>query len=144
MKRSITIGALVALMVTMLPVANAAGSSHCPTISGKAKLDFGGSRTGTAKVTLDGEKLKVDFTETGFVSTGSNTADVYFTWHFPGGDVDLVEHSTYSSLSGPRRSFASTVDVEGGGSGAMTWSGVANDASGRAVFTLDGTLCVGP
>ena len=139
MKRVLLAGALVLLM--LVPAANAS-ANDCPSIEGRALLDYGRTNTGTALVIYDGQRLRVDFIGTGFVPTGPNTADVHFDWLFPDGTVSLVEHSTTTPIVGPLVAFDSTVEVTSGGSGDWTWSGISNVAAGNARFELSGTLCI--
>lgn len=141
--RRIVIALLVAGLV-LVPATAAGGAGHlCPGLEGSAKLNFGSTLTGKAKVVYDGEKMKVGFVETAFVPTGDGTADVFFDWFFPEGTVSVVEHSTMTPLNGPLFAFESTIEVLSGGSGSWTWSGVANVQAGIAHFDLEGTLCIG-
>lgn len=133
---------LVISLLMLVPVAGA--SAECPAVEGKAHLDFGKTLTGKAHLTYDGVAMKVDFTETGYVSTGPFTADVYFDWHFPQGTISIVEHSTITPMGGPVYAFESTIAVLSGGTGTWTWSGVANGNGGVAnIKTIQGTLCIG-
>lgn len=130
---------LAVAMVIPLP-ASAAG--HCPEIDGKAFFDFG-NNIGSARIVLDGERMRVPFFSTGFVETGPGMADIYFDWYFPDGVVSLVEHSTATPTGGPFGHFASSIDVLSGGEGTWQWSGTVDFAHQRArIEQLSGTLCI--
>ncbi len=136
---------MIALMMAalLLVPATSASGVECPALSGGAKLDFGSSLEGKAKLVYDGEKIKVDFVETSFVENPDGTFTVGFDWFFPAGTVSIVETSTVTPLVGPLVAFDSTIEVTSGGSGAWTWSGTSNGVAGKAnIETIDGTLCV--
>jgi hypothetical protein len=135
---------LLTALVTGLMVLPTAGvsASECPSIEGNALLKFG-DNSGFANVDYDGERLRVHYFGVGFVETGENTADIFFVWEFPQGDVVVVEHSTATPKGGPAIEFNSTIDVLDGGSGHWTWSGTANGASATAaVGHISGELCI--
>lgn len=117
--------------------------ADCPTLTGKATSDWGGTGTGTSKLVYDGVKMNVDFETTGFTPTGENTADVFFTWHFPTGDVDIVEHSTTTFMGGHNTAFDSTIEVLDGGTGEWVWSGISDIKKGEAkIKKIEGSLCL--
>ncbi len=137
--------AITLLMASLLiaPATSASGDV-CPALSGSAKLDFGSTLEGKAKIVYDGEKIKVDFLETSFVENPDGTFSVGFDWFFPDGTVSIIETSTVTPLAGPLVTFESTIEVTSGGSGAWTWSGTSNNVAGKAhIETIDGTLCIG-
>ncbi len=134
---------LLVALLTFIPLTGAtAGADDCPTLSGTAKLDWGRTQTGKAKLRYDDAKIKVDFVELSFTPTNGNTADVEFDWFFPDGTVSIVEHSVTTPIAGPLVGFNSTIDVVAGGTGSWTWSGVSNQAAGIAHIDLQGTLCI--
>ncbi len=135
--------ALVLVLVLLLLVPATGASAQCPTIEGKARLDYGRTLEGTANLVYDGERIRVGFIQTGFVPIGPDSFDIYFDWFFPDGTVSIVEHSTTTPLVGPLFEFNSTIEVEGGGDGNWTWSGVSNVAGGIALIrNLSGELCI--
>lgn len=129
------------LVCGFLVPAQVAVADECPAISGRATLDFF-TGAGVAQLTLDGARLVVPFSVTGFTPTGPRTTDVYFEWYFPSGIVTMVEHSTFSTLRPPRYAIDGVVEVTGGGTGSLTWHGILNVFTGRDVFSLQGNLCV--
>ncbi len=140
--RRIVIALLMASFL-LVPSTSASGEV-CPALSGSAKLDFGRTLEGKAKLVYDGEKIKVDFVETSFAENPDGTFTVGFDWFFPDGTVSIVETSTVTPLSGPLVTFESTIEVTSGGSGAGTWSGTSNNVAGRAhIETIEATLCIG-
>ncbi len=128
---------LVAMVVASFVLVPATGAgADCPALTGSAKLDFGRTLTGKAKLEYDGAKIKVGFAETAFPPPE-------FDFFFPGGTVHVVETATLTPLSGPLVAFDSTIAVTSGGSGSWTWSGVANLTAGIAqIQTIEGTLCI--
>lgn len=133
--------AVISAALLVVPALSATAQS-CAPISGNAMFDFG-RNIGVANVDYDGERLRVPFYAVGFEETGEGTADIYFVWEFPQGDVLLVEHSTNLSKGGPAAEFNSTIDVLDGGSGEWSWSGTSNVAAGRAaVGNISGDLCI--
>lgn len=134
----------VLLVLLVLVPATGAVANDCPSLTGVARLDFGSTGTGEAKLVHDGRQVVVDFVNTGFVETGPGTADIFFDFFFPDGTVSIVEHSTNTPIGGPRVAFASEIEVLDGGEGHWTWSGVANVFEGFArIESIDGNLCVG-
>lgn len=122
--------------------APAASATACPQIEGNAMFDFG-ANVGHANVSYEGERLRVPFFSVGFEETGPNTADIFFVWEFPQGDVLLVEHSTNVPKGGPAVEFDSTIDVLDGGSGSWAWNGTANLSSARAAIgQISGEICI--
>jgi hypothetical protein len=124
----------------------ASADSHCVDVRGTAVLDFSAEvREGTANLIIDHTLTTVEFDWLSLTPTGDNTADVFFTWHFPGpyGDLDLTEHSTTTPAGGSLVRFNSTVDVTGGGNdSAFTWTGTADTAKQEARFRITGELCL--
>lgn len=134
--------ALVLGLFMLVPIGSAS-ASHCATIDGSGRADFGNG-VGSLRVALDGEAVKVPFVYTGFEPTGENTADIFIDFFFPHGVVSVVEHSTSTQLGGAVNAFEADVEVLAGGSGGWTWSGIANVARGLAsIQALSGELCTG-
>lgn len=139
MKRLIVAMVLAVAMIIPVP-ASAAG--HCPTLNGMARLDFV-NNIGTARIVLDGQRMRVPFFSTGFVETGPGTADIFFDWYFPDGVVSIVEHSTTTPTGGPFGHFASSIEILDGGEGEWQWSGTVDFAHGTArIEAISGTLCI--
>lgn len=140
LRRRIVLVVVVALAM-IVPTVNASANGDCAPIKGTAMLDFGNGG-GFANLSYDGERMRIPFETTDLVPTPDGF-DVYFVWHFPGGDVDLVEHSVATSKGGPVIEFNSTIDVLGGGSGTSTWRGTANASSMKgAIVGISGELCM--
>ena len=134
--------AAVVVMLMMVPIGGASAAS-CSAIDGSGRADWGGSGTGSARVVLDGEAVKVNFVYTGSVETGPTTFDIFMDWYFPSGVVSVVEHSETTPIGGAVVEFNASVDVLAGGSGGWTWSGISSSARGLAsIQTLSGTLCI--
>ena len=138
--RRLTLAMILAVaMVIPLP-ASAAG--HCAQLDGMAALDFV-NNVGSARIVLDGQRMRVPFFSTGFVQTGPGTADIFFDWYFPDGVVSIVEHSTTTPTGGPFGHFASSIEVLSGGEGNWQWFGTVDFAHGRArIENISGDLCI--
>lgn len=133
--------ALLLGLFMLVPIGSAS-AAQCATIEGSGRADWGGTGTGSVRVVVDGEAMRVPFVYTGFIATGENTADIFLDFYFPFGVVHTVEHSTSYPLSGSRTSFSATVEVLRGARGSWTWSGVSSLARGLAsIETLSGTIC---
>jgi hypothetical protein len=133
--------AVAAVLATMLAIPATGAADECPSIEGRAFLDFGPDLEGTAYVVYDGERLRVPFDHVGI--SGGNT--VFFVFHFPDGDVDITETATITPVGdGGTVAFESDLVVTDGGSGSMEWSGVANVSGQIAnIMELSGNICVG-
>ncbi len=133
--------AIVMALVMIIPLPSAA-ADHCPTITGRANLDFGAG-IGWSRLVVDGQAMRVPFVPTGFVETGPGTADIYFDWYFPNGVVSVVEHSRSTGIGGPFGHFGSTVEVLSGGEGEWRWAGTVDYAHSRArIESISGVLCL--
>ncbi len=143
MRRITKVTILVLTILLLLPAAGASADGHCPSISGKGFFDFGRTSTGKANVVYDGDRMLVPFQAFDFVEHDGH-GDIFFVWHFPQGDVVIVEHADdFTTLGGPVGTFNTNLDVTEGGSGEWNWSGTANGAGGHAVIkSISGTLCI--
>lgn len=144
-----------AALVTLLMAVGAlavwsAPAGSVPTceqqISGFMTLDFddGGDGNGTGLARWDGHWIRVNIDSTVITSPGYPTT-LEQVWSSPswGNDVDIVEMSYQTPIFGDLVRFNSTVTVEGGLAGSMSFHGIASGSLGMAWFSFSGTLCDG-
>lgn len=115
-------------------------------ISGFMALDFddGADGNGTGVARWDGRWIRVNIDSTVITSSGP-PATLLQVWSSPawGNDVDILETSYQSPIFGGLVRFNSTVTVEFGLAGSLSFNGIASQSLGMAWFSFSGTLCDG-
>ncbi|MEQ8717084.1 MAG: hypothetical protein RIE08_05685 [Acidimicrobiales bacterium] len=146
---------LTAMLVALLMAFGALAVSSAPAgavptcetrIAGFMTLDFddGADGNGTGVALWDGHWIRVNIDSTAITVPG-NPATLLQLWSSPswGNDVDIVETSYQTPLFGGLVRFNSTVTVEFGLAGSMSFNGIASQSLGMAWFSFSGTLCQG-
>lgn len=136
---------VAALIVVLMLIPLGASANDCPSVTGSAIYDFSNG-AGVANLHYGGERVFVEIEPVSFDTSELPLIIRVTRWHLPDGTVDLEE--TYEiEANGAALTFDSTVTVDAGGTGDLTWQvqsivRLGQELGLNAIHQIEGSICV--